>query len=369
MTGKLPLPTLLSQALVAFIIEFDNEAERRLPHHTTDYGSTARGRSAPWLTSMVMWSNCLRFVPEEGISVHDLECLARARTNWSGMVRWGYVYLEPAADDSRPKPPQSALIVRKAPAGRAAQEIWQPLVSEIEQRWRERFGVATFHDLRIALEAVAGQLDPSLPNCLPILKYGLANETLNTRCCPQRDGDSGVSQLSLPELLSRVLLAFALEFEAESAVSLAIGANVLRVIDQQGTPVSELPLRGGVSKEAIAMALTFLTSRGHAVVQSGSAGKRGKVIVLTQKGLLAQEEYHRLVGIVEDRWRQGYAQEQSEQLRQSLEPLVGAGTAGDSPLFQGLEPWPDGWRARVRKPLTLPHFPMVLHRGGFPDGS
>ena len=35
----------------------------------------------------------------------------------------------------------------------------------------------------------------------------------------------------------------------------------------------------------------------------------------------------------------------------------------------GLQPYPDGWRAKVRAPETLPHHPMVLHRGGFPDGS
>jgi hypothetical protein len=29
----------------------------------------------------------------------------------------------------------------------------------------------------------------------------------------------------------------------------------------------------------------------------------------------------------------------------------------------------DGWRAKVRRPTTLPHYRMVLHRGGFPDGS
>ena len=33
------------------------------------------------------------------------------------------------------------------------------------------------------------------------------------------------------------------------------------------------------------------------------------------------------------------------------------------------EPYPDNWRASVRRPATLPHFPMVLHRGGYPDGS
>jgi hypothetical protein len=56
-------------------------------------------------------------------------------------------------------------------------------------------------------------------------------------------------------------------------------------------------------------------------------------------------------------------------LRELLERLVGEPDAQPSPLFRGLEPYPDGWRASVRKPDTLPHYPMVLHRGGFPDGS
>ena len=37
--------------------------------------------------------------------------------------------------------------------------------------------------------------------------------------------------------------------------------------------------------------------------------------------------------------------------------------------MRGLEPYPDGWRAKVRRPEALPHYPMVLHRGGYPDGS
>lgn len=40
-----------------------------------------------------------------------------------------------------------------------------------------------------------------------------------------------------------------------------------------------------------------------------------------------------------------------------------------APLFGGLEPYPDNWRAAVRPPLILPHYPMVLHCGGYPDGS
>ena len=49
-------------------------------------------------------------------------------------------------------------------------------------------------------------------------------------------------------------------------------------------------------------------------------------------------------------------------------------------LSEGLRPYPDGWRARkkyveqtnavIDDPTgRLPHYPMVLHRGGWPDGS
>jgi len=55
-------------------------------------------------------------------------------------------------------------------------------------------------------------------------------------------------------------------------------------------------------------------------------------------------------------------------LRAALEPLVGDGTLASSPLAAGLAPEPGNWRASVKAPETLPHYPMVLHRGGFPDG-
>jgi hypothetical protein len=34
-----------------------------------------------------------------------------------------------------------------------------------------------------------------------------------------------------------------------------------------------------------------------------------------------------------------------------------------------MRPYPGNWRLQVRPPVTLPHYPMVLHRGGYPDGS
>ena len=56
-------------------------------------------------------------------------------------------------------------------------------------------------------------------------------------------------------------------------------------------------------------------------------------------------------------------------LQSALENMVGDGTYTASPLAAGLESHPDNWRDRVRRPETLPHYPMILHRGGYPDGS
>jgi hypothetical protein len=76
--GRLPLSALLSHALVAFTIEADNEAEHRLPHTTRDYGRPAgAGAVAPWMTSLVMWANCLRHVPEDGITLAAMREAAR----------------------------------------------------------------------------------------------------------------------------------------------------------------------------------------------------------------------------------------------------------------------------------------------------
>ena len=62
-----PLSALLSQALVAFTIEADNEAEHRLPHRTTSHGRAA-GPPGPWLVSLAMWENCLRYLTDDGIT-------------------------------------------------------------------------------------------------------------------------------------------------------------------------------------------------------------------------------------------------------------------------------------------------------------
>jgi DNA-binding MarR family transcriptional regulator len=143
----------------------------------------------------------------------------------------------------------------------------------------------------------------------------------------------------------------------------------VRVLDEKGVRIRDLPLLTGVSKEAISMAMGVLEKGGVTVVEPDQTGSRAKVARLTQKGREAQAAYRQRLGILEERWQARFGKDTVQTLRKWLERLVGEPTAQQSPLFRGLEPYPDGWRASVRKPNTLPHYPMVLHRGGYPDGS
>jgi len=91
--------------------------------------------------------------------------------------------------------------------------------------------------------------------------------------------------------------------------------------------------------------------------------------VLPGRVELVHDAYGQLLGAIEKRWQARFGDDTIRALRESVERLVGEPTAQRSPLFRGLEPHPEGWRASLRRPDTLPYFPMVLHRGGFPDGS
>ncbi len=353
------LSALLSQTSVALAIEIDNEAEHRMPHFTTNENGRRKSKDLPWLTSMAMWWNCLRFVPDEGITVREMESLARTKTNLPGMIRWGFVKIEP-----RPVTPAANAIklnatVRLTHPGKKSKEVWAPLFGEIEERWRARFGSNEIDRLRELLRKLACQYGIAFPDCMPILGYGLfCTRDPGAKTSELNTAETELpTDLALPALLAKVLLAFARDYEANSTVSLAIAANVLRVTDPAGTAIRDLPGLSGVSKESIAMATGFLVRHRFASEETG------RILRLNAAGLKEREHYLSAIEAIENDWRQRF---DSDKLRELL--LLFAGP-DSSPLFKGMEPYPDNWRAAIRKPTCLPHFPMVLHRGGYPDGS
>ena len=157
MEQSLPLTAQLSAALTAFTIEADNEAERRVEHHTTDDGGPRR---SVWLTSLAMWFNCLRELHDGPLTVAELERRARMSTNLDGMRRWGYITIDGTGRvprrATRPKPKRDSMLALTS-RGRAAAQVWAPLPEEIERRWCDRFGASTVQGLRAALAPLARQ--------------------------------------------------------------------------------------------------------------------------------------------------------------------------------------------------------------------
>jgi hypothetical protein len=99
-------------------------------------------------------------------------------------------------------------------------------------------------------------------------------------------------------------------------------------------------------------------------------GGRFKAVRLTDRGQEAQWRFSDWTERLDDVAGQRLGAGAVTALRAALEPLVGdPDDPARSPLMAGLEPYSDNWRADTASPRTLPHFPMVLHRGGFPDGS
>jgi DNA-binding MarR family transcriptional regulator len=263
-------------------------------------------------------------------------------------------------------------VVRPTAAGRRAQGVWRPLAGVIENRWRDRFGVDEIDSLRRSLCALLGQMDLELPDYLPIVcptQNGKA-EIPAPRPSAAGGGGGPSSGSDLSVFLSQVLPAFTLDFESHTRISLPISATTLRVMDEEGIRVRDLPRLTGVSKEANNMALGFLVRHECALVETDPVTGRGKRARLTTKGGKAQRKYGRVLRQTEQQWEVRVGPDEIGALRTTLGHLVGdQPTAADSPLWPGLTPHPDGWRASVRSPVTLPHYPMVLHRGGFPDGS
>jgi hypothetical protein len=354
---RVPLSTLLSQALVAFTIEVDNAFEQRMPHCTTASIKAKVPTRGPWLTSYAMWANFLQYVPPDGIDVREVARLGRSTAEIThvmagGLHRWGYVQLSGSTRKGTVRPNADGL---------RAQQTWAPLAAEVEQRWEDRFGADAVGALRGALRTVESERGADLPEYLPIARYGpgLVVELGDERHVDERAGTG-----PLLTSLARVLLACTIDVEArpEATVSLPFAANLLRVLDA-GAPVLErdLPRVSGTSKE------------GHASML-GAAAKQGlveriakpKSVRLTAAGQAARQRVVAAQRAVEAGWGPTHV----DPIVDALTPIVGDGSLPGSPLAQGIVPAPPGtWRADVATPDTLPHHPMVLHRGGYPDGS
>jgi hypothetical protein len=214
------------------------------------------------------------------------------------------------------------------------------------------------------------RLDARLPEYLPIVigNDGMAADVAEP-------GAPATMPIPLSSLLAQVLLAYTLEFERESPVSLPLDANIVRVMDATAIDIRELPAAAAVSKEATSMALAYLTRNGFVEI-----GDRSKLACLTPKGIEARHSAPALHLAVVRGWKTRFGSDEVDRLRTAIAAVSEQRDGGRMRLALGLEPHPGGWRASGRylartaamledPAAGLPAYPMVLHRGGWPDGS
>jgi DNA-binding MarR family transcriptional regulator len=381
----------LSVLLVAYTIEYDNEFEHHMPNKTTAFGPggpasavTPSGAEVKrtWLASKVMWANFMRYVPPDGV---PLELVKYLPANLAGLQRWGFISVrEPdgslALGGSAPPRPGPDALVKATRAGRLAQGIWRRLDEAIDRRWEERLGADLLDELRAALRPIAEPNAAAMPLYLPVVSYadGMASwsRDLARHGVPAVD----LAARDLSGLLSPVLLAFTVEYESIAKLPLPVNANVLRVIGAGGVRASDIPLLAGISKEGTTSALGFLERQGYVKVGDEPSGLRRKFVQPTERGRRSRDGRAALAARVEAGWTERFGQEAVGRLRDVLAAVIAHETGGRPTLALGLEPYPDGWRSRppylaqakavLADPAgALPRHPMVLHRGGYPDGS
>ncbi len=135
-----------------------------------------------------------------------------------------------------------------------------------------------------------------------------------------------LTRTPLPTLLGRALGTFTRDYDRARGEDGAIPqlpawANVLRVIDAEGTDQNDIVRRAVVAKRVARIAVQRLERRGRLAVEARTIpGKRGKarIVMLTADGAAARARAESLVATLQDEWRQRFGGDAIDRLRAAL---------------------------------------------------
>ena len=137
---------------------------------------------------------------------------------------------------------------------------------------------------------------------------------------------AGLTRTPLPTLLGRALGTFTRDYDRTrgddgTVPQLPAWANVLRVIDPEGTDQQDIVRRAVVAQRIARIAVQRLERRGRLVVEARAIpGRRGKarIVLLTDEGAAARARASMLVASLQDDWRRRFGENAVDRLRDAL---------------------------------------------------
>lgn len=334
------LPARLAQLLVAYTIECDNLFEEQMATvGFTEYG-----------LSLVTWLNFLQYLdPQEPVPISlimEQTCVTEAQAAQiaAKLEGWFVIELETAkgrGEDrdgwATSKRITASSRVSLTTQGLVALEAWPSAIGEVEKRWKKRWRA---HDpqLRGDLAHFIGGSDVALPDGVPSgWMRGDWRQFSSGRPKTTKAAPMGV-------LLSQAVLRAAVLFERRCDLPIALGANLVRVLDAESRTVAELAARCGLPTQVLSVQCTEARNRN--LAEQEAVNK--KAFRVTDDGRRAQKIYASTIANVHDEIAQAAAEvatavesmlSDSERLRQGLIPSSGVarGGAPSPPLGLGTE--------------------------------
>jgi hypothetical protein len=219
--------------------------------------------------------------------------------------------------------------VRPSPAGDTARERWRSLDADVDA------SVGT--DLAKPLRGLVRQLYLEWPH-YPT-GYGPADHSITGGVYTPGGGQidskvpthaadwtavarhdvegSSVEGLPLSALLSQAFVAFAADFEELWIGGLHLAATVLRLLRDEGMPVSDIPMLSRLKGDG----KSVLERHGYIEITRDADNPKVRLAVPTARGRNTRDEYEPTVGRVEDRWGPKYGADVVADLRSALELL------------------------------------------------
>jgi hypothetical protein len=297
------LHALLAQALLAVTAEYEK-----------------RGAGSEGLPTLAVWSNVLRPVGD-GIDLRDLPAAARLSKR--------AVRAAVAAAEKRGWVTKDGNRVQRSAVGDEAGRRWPSLDAEVDAT----IGV----DIATPLRALVRQLylewphyptgygpaDHSVTGGVYALGGGQTDSKVPTHGMDWASvirhdvAGSSVEGLPVSALLSQAFVACAADFEELWLGGLHLAATVLRLLPDEGVPVTDIPLLSRLKGDG----KSVLERHGYIEIRRDPGDPKVRVAVPTARGRHTRDQYASTVARVEERWGPKYGADVVAKLRSALEAL------------------------------------------------